>query len=277
MLAAVRLTRVPIPSPSSDDLAVVTGASHGIGEALATELAARGYHLIITARREELLNALAARLTDSYGVTVEVRAADLADPTQRAKLADELTRRKIAILCANAGVATVGPVAKLDPAGERALVQLNVVAVHDLVLAVLPGMIERRAGGILISGSAAGNSPIPNNAAYSSSKAFLNTFSEALRLELRPSGVHVTLLAPGPVSTGIADFVDSSAVAKLVPDYLWVSPELTAKASLDGLSRNKMRVVPGLPGKVMSLASQYLPRAIVAPIVGNAYRKMGGG
>jgi short-subunit dehydrogenase len=277
LLAAVRLTRVPIPSPSSDDLAVVTGASHGIGEALATELAARGYHLIITARREELLNALAARLTDSYGVTVEVRAADLADPTQRAKLADELTRRKIAILCANAGVATVGPVAKLDPAGERALVQLNVVAVHDLVLAVLPGMIERRAGGILISGSAAGNSPIPNNAAYSSSKAFLNTFSEALRLELRPSGVHVTLLAPGPVSTGIADFVDSSAVAKLVPDYLWVSPELTAKASLDGLSRNKMRVVPGLPGKVMSLASQYLPRAIVAPIVGNAYRKMGGG
>lgn len=277
MLAAVRLTRVPIPSPSSDDLAVVTGASHGIGEALATELAARGYHLIITARREELLNALAARLTDSYGVTVEVRAADLADPTQRAKLADELTRRKIAILCANAGVATVGPVAKLDPAGERALVQLNVVAVHDLVLAVLPGMIERRAGGILISGSAAGNSPIPNNAAYSSSKAFLNTFSEALRLELRPSGVHVTLLAPGPVSTGIADFVDSLAVAKLVPDYLWVSPELTAKASLDGLSRNKMRVVPGLPGKVMSLASQYLPRAIVAPIVGNAYRKMGGG
>jgi short-subunit dehydrogenase len=277
LLAAVRLTRVPIPSPSSDDLAVVTGASHGIGEALATELAARGYHLIITARREELLNALAARLTDSYGVTVEVRAADLADPTQRAKLADELTRRKIAILCANAGVATVGPVAKLDPAGERALVQLNVVAVHDLVLAVLPGMIERRAGGILISGSAAGNSPIPNNAAYSSSKAFLNTFSEALRLELRPSGVHVTLLAPGPVSTGIADFVDSLAVAKLVPDYLWVSPELTAKASLDGLSRNKMRVVPGLPGKVMSLASQYLPRAIVAPIVGNAYRKMGGG
>jgi short-subunit dehydrogenase len=76
---------------------------------------------------------------------------------------------------------------------------------------------------------------------------------------------------------GIADFVDSSAVEKLVPDYLWVSPEQAAKESLDGLKRNKMRVVPGLPGKVMSLASQYLPRAILAPIVGNAYKKMGGG
>jgi len=273
----VRISRVPLPAPSVEDLAVVTGASHGIGEALATELAARGYNLIITARREELLNALAARLADKYGVTVDVWPADLADSAQRSKLADELATRKIAILCANAGVATVGPVAQLDPAGERALVQLNVVAVHDLVLAVLPGMIERRAGGILISGSAAGNSPIPNNAAYSSSKAFLNTFSEALRVELRSCGVHVTLLAPGPVSTGIADFVDSSTVAKLVPDYLWVSPELTAKKSLDGLRRNKMRVIPGLPGKVMSLASQYLPRAILTPIVGNAYKKMGGG
>ena len=273
----VRIARVPLPAPSVDVLAVVTGASHGIGEALATELAARGYHLIVTARRAELLDKLAARLADRYGVRVDVWPADLADSTQRAKLADELAARNIAILCANAGVATVGPVAQLDPAGERGLVQLNVVAVHDLVLAVLPGMIGRRAGGILISGSAAGNSPIPNNAAYSSSKAFLNTFSEALRVELRSSGVHVTLLAPGPVSTGIADFVDSSTVAKLVPDYLWVSAEQTAKESLDGLSRNKTRVVPGLPGKVMSLASQYLPRAILAPIVGNAYKKMGGG
>ena len=79
------------------------------------------------------------------------------------------------------------------------------------------------------------------------------------------------------MSTGIADLVDSSTVAKLVPDYLWVSPEQAAKESLDGLGRNKMRVVPGIPGKVMSLASQYLPRAILAPIVGNAYKKMGGG
>ena len=266
-----------IPAASPDSRAVVTGASHGIGEALAAELAARGYHLIITARREELLNDLASRLTENYGVTVEVRALDLTDQADRAKLADELAGRDISILCANAGVATLGPVAALDPAGERALVQLNVVAVHDLVLAVLPGMLERRAGGILISGSAAGNSPIPNNAAYSSSKAFLNTFSEALHVELKGSGVNVTLLAPGPVNSGLPDFVEASTVDNVIPDYMWVTTEYTAKASLDGLGRNKMRVVPGIPAKAMSLVSQYAPRALLAPIVGNVYKKLAGG
>lgn len=268
---------MPIPAPSPDSRAVVTGASSGIGEALATELAARGYDLIITARREERLNDLASRLFDKYHVTVEVYPADLADPTHRAKLVEELATRRISILCANAGVATLGPVAHLDPAGERALVQLNVVAVHDLVLTVMPGMLKRGSGGILISGSAAGNSPIPNNAAYSSSKAFLNTFSEALRIELRSSGVHVTLLAPGPVSSGLPDFVEESVVDTVIPNYMWVSPEHTAKASLDGLKRNKMRVIPGLPAKGMSMISQYAPRALLAPIVGNVYKKLGGG
>jgi short-subunit dehydrogenase len=256
---------------------VVTGASHGIGEALATELAARGYSLIVTARREELLNDLASRLTDKYRVTVEVRPADLVDPAQREKLADELATRNISILCANAGNATVGAVAELDPAGERALVQLNAVGVHDLVLAVLPGMIQRKTGGILISGSAAGNSPIPHNATYASTKAFLNTFSESLRGELRSSGVHVTLLAPGPVRTRILESVDALAAEKLVPNYMYVSAEHAAKASLDALGRNKMRVVPGIPAKAMSVANQYLPRSIVAPIVGRAYKKLAGG
>ena len=191
---------MPVPAPAPDSRAVVTGASQGIGEALATELAARGHHLIITARRAEVLGELAARLTERYGVTVEVRAVDLADPSQRERLAGELAGRDISILCANAGTATFGAVADLDPAAEKAQVQLNVLGVHDLVLAVLPGMLARRAGGILISGSAAGHSPIPNNATYAASKAFANTFSESLRGELRSTGVHVTLLAPGPVS-----------------------------------------------------------------------------
>jgi uncharacterized protein len=268
---------VPLPAAGPDARAVVTGASQGIGEALATELAARGHNLIITARREDVLNGLATRLADKYGVAVEVRSGDLADPTQRAKLADELATRNISILCANAGVATLGPVAGLDPAVERAQVQLNVVAVHDLTLAVLPGMIERGAGGILISGSAAGNSPIPNNATYASTKAFLNTFSESLRGELRSSGVHVTLLAPGPVRTGLSDYVEASVVDKLIPDVLWTSAEYTAKVSLDGLGRNKMRVVPGIPSKVTSAVNQYAPRAIVAPIAGRIYKKLGGG
>jgi uncharacterized protein len=268
---------MPVPKPSQDARAVVTGASQNIGEALANELAARSHHLIVTARREDVLNALAGRLTDRYGVTVEVRPVDLTDTAERAKLCDELAARNISILCANAGTGTFGPVASLDPAEEKAQVALNVLGVHDLTLAVLPGMIDRGAGGILISGSAAGNSPIPNNATYAATKAFVNTFSESLRGELKKAGVHVTLLAPGPVRSSLPDETEASLVEKLVPDFLWISTEHTAKQSLDGLERNKMRVVPGLTSKAMSVASGYTPRAIVAPIVGAFYKKLGGG
>jgi short-subunit dehydrogenase len=267
---------MPVPAPSLDARAVVTGASQNIGEALATELAARGHHLILTARREEVLTALAVKLTERHGVTVEVRAADLADPDDRAKLCDELAARNVSILCANAGTATFGPMASLDPADEKAQVQLNVLGVHDLVLAVLPGMVARRAGGILISGSAAGNSPIPNNATYAASKAFVNTFSESLRGEVKSQGIHVTVLAPGPVRTDLPDPSEQSLVERLIPDFLWISTEYTAKISLDGLDRNKMRVVPGVTSKAMSIATGYAPRAIVSPIVGAVYKKLGG-
>ena len=145
------------------------------------------------------------------------------------------------------------------------------------MLAVLPGMVARKAGGILISGSAAGNSPIPNNATYAATKAFVNTFSESLRGEAEGLGVHVTLLAPGPVRTELPDPAEQSLVERLIPDFLWISTEYTARISLDGLERNKMRVVPGVTSKAMSVASGYAPRAIVTPIVGAVYKKLGGG
>ncbi|MCH9733626.1 MAG: SDR family oxidoreductase [Actinomycetia bacterium] len=267
---------MPVPAPSTDARAVVTGASQNIGEALAVELAARGHSLIITARREDVLTALADRLRERYGVTVEVRAVDLADPTGRDELCEELASRNISILCANAGTATFGSVVSLDPDDERKQVQLNVLGVHDLVLAVLPGMVKRGAGGILISGSAAGNSPIPNNATYAATKAFVNTFSESLRGELKAAGVHVTVLAPGPVRTELPNPDEQSLVERLIPDFLWISTEYTAKVSLEGLERNKMRVVPGVTSKAMSAASGYAPRSIVAPIVGAVYKKLGG-
>jgi short-subunit dehydrogenase len=268
---------MPVPAPTPHARAVVTGASQNIGEALAIELAARGHHLILTARREEVLIALAAKLTERYGVTVEVRAVDLADPAARAAFCTELAERNVSILCANAGTATFGTIAELDPAGEKAQVQLNAVAVHDLALAVLPGMLERKAGGILISGSAAGNSPIPYNATYAASKAFANTFSESLRGEVKGLGIHVTVLAPGPVRETLPDEHEQSLVERLIPDFLWISTEYTAKISLDALDRNKMRVVPGVTSKAMSAATGYAPRSIVSPIVGAVYKKLGGG
>ena len=237
---------MPVPPPSPDARAVVTGASQGIGEALATELAARGHSLIVTARRDEVLTDLAARLTRALrSRPSRCGRSTSTDADDRDKLADELAGRNISILCNNAGTATFGPVAKLDPADEKAQVQLNVIAVHDLTLAVLPGMVERGAGGILISGSVAGNSPIPNNATYAASKAFANTFSESLRGEVKKDGVHVTVLAPGPVRTDLPDPADRSLVEKLIPDFLWINTEYTAKVSLDALEHNRMRIVPG--------------------------------
>lgn len=265
-----------LPSPAADSRAVVTGASSGIGTALATELARRGHSLILVARRGEILDELAGRLTRDHGITAEVRAVDLADREQRAPLTEELAGRDISVLCNNAGIATFGPVSGLDPAYERDQLELNAVAVHDLTLAVLPAMLARRAGGILVSGSAAGNMPIPNNATYAASKAFANTFAESLRGELKGSGVHVTLLAPGPVRTEAPDPADASLVDRMVPDFLWVSSEYTARISIDALARNKMRVVPGLIGKSMSTAGNYGPRAITAPIAGAFYKKLGG-
>lgn len=256
--------------------AVVTGASRGIGAAIATRLAADGFGVVMVATSAAGCSTVRSRL-EGTGTPVEVRACDLADPAARQPLLDELAGREISILCNNAGIATFGPIASLDPDYEKTQVQLNAVACHDLILAVLPGMVSRRSGAILNVGSAAGNMPIPNNATYAASKAFLNTFSESLRGEVKDAGIHVTLLAPGPVRTEEIADEDKTFVDRLVPDRLWVDTEYTARVSLDALARNKMRVVPGPLSQAMSVAGNYTPRAIMAPIVGRFYAKLGEG
>ncbi|MCH5644169.1 MULTISPECIES: mycolate reductase [unclassified Gordonia (in: high G+C Gram-positive bacteria)] len=266
---------MPLPSPTESARAVVTGASSGIGMELARALAARGHSLILVARRGDILEDLAGELQDRHGVVAEVRAVDLSEPPAVEVLVAEFADREISILCNNAGIATFGAVSELDPAYERAQVLLNVNAVHDLTLAVLPQMVQRGSGGILMVGSAAGNMPIPNNATYAATKAFVNTFSESVRGEVAGQGVHVTLLAPGPVRTETPSADDASIVDRMVPDFLWHSSTKVAEMSLDALAHNKMRVVPGTLSKAMSVAGGYSPRAIVAPIVGSFYKKLG--
>ncbi len=153
---------MPVPAPSPDARAVVTGASQNIGAALATELAARGHSLIVTARREDLLTDLAARLADKYRRRRGSATRRSGRPGANGRSCATNWPPAPSRSCAPTRAPRPSVRCRtLDPAGEKAQVQLNAIAVHDLTLAVLPGMIERKAGGILISGSAAGNSPIP--------------------------------------------------------------------------------------------------------------------
>ncbi|MGX1806177.1 SDR family NAD(P)-dependent oxidoreductase [Nocardia sp. NPDC055321] len=263
-----------LPAPTPTTRAVVTGASSGIGVALAENLARRGYSLILIARREDRLRALAARLTGSHGVEVEIRPVDLSDHDARGKLCDELTGRDIGVLCNNAGFATYGELVHADIARERQQVELNVVAVHDLTIAVLPGMVRRGAGAILITGSTAGNQPGPGNATYAASKAFANTLAESLHGELAGTGVGCTLLAPGPVRTEYAEAAEIPNLDRLLPGPLWVSAEHAAAEAIAGMAAGRRRVVPGVFAKVQTVGGQYTPRAVSGPLLRTVYRKV---
>ncbi|MGW2473265.1 SDR family NAD(P)-dependent oxidoreductase [Streptomyces sp. NPDC001665] len=246
--------------------AVVTGASSGIGEHLARGLAARGHELWLVARSTEALEKLAAELRDLHGVRVHVRTCDLADPVARQALEEELASEPVSVLCANAGFPTCGPFSENDPARERAEIQVNVVALHALTQALLPGMLARRRGSILITGSTAGCQPVPTAATYSATKAFANSFAESLHVELRGTGVSCTLLAPGPVRTnfyavaGMSRLQDRAFLA-------WLTPQRVAEAGLRGLAQGRRLVVPGPVAKAQYLAGRHTPRPLLFPVL----------
>ncbi|MFK0251474.1 SDR family NAD(P)-dependent oxidoreductase [Amycolatopsis azurea] len=263
-----------LPPPTPRNRAVVTGASSGIGAALAGQLASRGYGLILVARRKERLNELAGSLSARHHVEAEVYPCDLGDRDARAGLAGELGTRDIAVLCNNAGFATYGALSTLDHDRERLQVELDVAAVHDLTLAALPGMLARKAGAILITGSTAGNQPGPHNTTYAASKAFANTFAESLHAELAGTGVGCMLLAPGPVRTEFTRIADVPAVDRLVPGPLWVSAESAAQRAVDGMAKGKRRVVPGPFAKVQTLSGLHGPRGISGRVLRAVYRRV---
>ncbi|WEO99084.1 SDR family oxidoreductase [Streptomyces sp. FXJ1.172] len=260
--------------------AVVTGASSGIGEHLARGLAARGHDLWLVARGTEALERLAKELQERHRVTVRVRTCDLADPAARGALTEELAGEPVSVLCANAGFPTCGPFSTNDPAKETAEVQVNVVALHALTQALLPGMLARGHGRILVTGSTAGCQPVPTAATYAATKAFANSFAESLHVELRGTGVTCTLLAPGPVRTnfylegGIQDLQKHAFLA-------WLTPRRVAEAGLRGMAEGRRVVVPGPVAKAQYLAGRHTPRALLFPVLGAAvlplFRRARGG
>ena len=263
------------PSPHIDSHALITGASQGIGEAIARDLASAGYNLILVARREDVLMRLADELSARHGVDVEVFAADLSKERDVTALLDHIAQRTVSICVNSAGIASFGPFMKQDWDYETNQYNLNATAVFRITKAVLDQMVPRREGALCNVGSAAGNIPIPNNATYVFTKAGVNTFTEALHFELKDSGVHVTLLAPGPVREAPIPEEEQTIVDRVVPDFLWTTYESCSRDTLAALRRNKRRVVPGPLSKTMDVVSTYGPRGVIAPIVGKFYAQMG--
>ncbi|MGP5247749.1 mycolate reductase [Corynebacterium flavescens] len=264
-----------LPAPTPNSYALVTGASQGIGEAMARDLAVLGYNVILVARRREVLEEIAAQLESRHGVQAIAYPADLSDADDVDKLIEFMADKEISILINSAGIASFGAFMDQDWDYESRQFELNARTVHRLTRAALTQMLPRRSGAVCNVGSAAGNIPIPNNATYVFTKAGVNAFTEALHYELKGTGVTCTLLAPGPVREAVIAPEDQTIVDKVVPDFFWTTYQSCSAETLDAMARNQRRVVPGPLSKAMNTLSQVLPTPLIAPLVGKFYSKMG--
>src|SRR5258707_508418 len=239
-----------LPPPGNDRAAIVTGASSGIGEEFARILAQRGHQVVLVARTAGRLEEIAGRL----GGYAHPLPTDLSDRADRAALPDRVAALGLVpdILINNAGLSTLGLVAKSVPEQEINLVEVDVAAVVDLCSRFLPGMVDRHRGAVLNVASMAAFGPLPGQAAYGAAKAFVLSYTHSLRGELRGTGVSATALCPGPVDTGFgeaAGFSKEEAESAL-PRVMWVPADKVAQAGIDGLAAGKAVGVPGRGNRI---------------------------
>ena len=251
--------------------ALVTGASQGIGAAVARELATRGTDLVIVARRAEPLDRLANELQATHGVNVEVLIADLTDTEDLGRVEQRLRDRSapIDLLVNNAGGGLANaPIASRDPDEVRGELWLNAVAPARLSTAAAAAMVERRRGCILNISSGTALYPTPGAATYSASKAFLNSFGVALHHEVAGAGVTVTTACPGFVATGAAE--RSGMDPDAVPRWLWMTPEEAARRALAGAASGRVVQHLGLINAATAAIGRHLPPSLVARIAARA-------
>ena len=247
--------------------ALITGASAGIGREFARQLAKRARTLVLVARREQRLNELRDELRNHNAqLQVHSRVVDLCDKSQIEELVRWLEQNKIDIdfLINNAGLGDYGPVATSDIERDNRMIQVNIAALTFLTRAVLPRMIERQRGAILNVSSSAGFLPIPGMTVYAATKAFVNSFTEALRAELDNSGVTVTALCPGPVHTEFGDVAARpGGEPEHGPEFIYVSIEQTARDALAAIEANKPLVIPGAFMKLGMFLVRIAPLSIM--------------
>jgi uncharacterized protein len=272
-IGRVKSARVSLPAPAETRAAVVTGASSGIGAAIAVELARRGHQLVLVARRADRLHAVA----ESLSPAAHVLPADLSNPDDRAALAGRIAALGLTpdILVNNAGLTKRSPVAKSVPEQQLNVIEVDVAAVVDLCSRFLPGMVERGRGAVLNVSSLAGFYPLPGHAAYGAAKAFVLSYTESLRSELHGSGVVASALCPGPVDTGfdvVAGFSAGERAATL-PSFMWKSADEVARAAIDGLDAGKCRVVPGRANRLVAAFCRFAPHEQLLPLLARRARK----
>jgi len=244
-------------------VALVTGASAGLGVDFARQLSKRGHPLVLAARRKDRLQALAKELGNARVIAIDLSKKDAA-----AKLMADLQAKSevVDLLVNNAGFGLIGRFAELDAGREREMIDLNVGTLTDLCRAVAPGMIDRKSGGIINVASTAAFQPGPKMAVYFATKAFVLSLTEALHEELKPHGIKVTCLCPGPTRTEFGDVAGFGGNG-LFDRVAMESPEVVA-AGLKGLDRNQAVVVPGFVNKLTASSGRFAPRSVVRKIAG---------
>lgn len=244
-------------------ITLITGASAGLGDEFARQFAKRGHRLVLAARRKDRLDALAAELGNARAVEIDLSASGAA-----AELIADIERNgeTVDILINNAGFGLIGKFAELDAVREREMIDLNVGTLTELCRAVAPGMIERKSGGILNVASTAAFQPGPQMAVYFATKAFVLSLTEALHEELKPHGVRVTCLCPGPTRTEFGDVAGFGGNGMF--DRVAMESGAVVEAGLAGLDKNKAVVIPGLVNKVAANSTRFAPRSVVRRIAG---------
>jgi uncharacterized protein len=247
--------------------ALITGASAGIGLEFGRQLASRAHLLVLVARREQRLNELRNGLMQQHPtLRVHIHKTDLADRAQLKELVEWLERQKINVdlLINNAGLGDSGPFATSDPKRNEQMMLVNMVALTSLTRYMVPQMLARKRGGVLNVSSSAGFLPIPDFAVYAATKAYVTSFSEALRAELRGTGVSVCALCPGPVHTEfqqVAKRLDGEPDSG--PEFVYVSVDQAVRDALAALEADRPLVIPGLAMKLGMFLVRMTPMSIL--------------
>lgn len=259
--------------------ALVTGASSGIGREIARLLASRVKRLVLVARREDRLRELSETLVQgNAGLDVRVMVCDLAQPSELDQLVQRLHREAIDVdlLVNNAGIGDMGVFDMASAAKLQRVIDLNVTSLTMLTYALLPKMVERKRGGILNISSGFGMAFLGGFAVYVATKHYVTGFSEALRADLKGTGVSVTQVCPGPVATEFEQGV-GNPTGVWVPPMAEISAERCARAAVAGFEKKRAMVVPGMAMKVVLFVNNYSPRfmrRMVASISGSTIRKL---